>query len=185
MGAPLRTRLANRQRRIRRQRNTPMLLKHSSIAEIATFFPIEGCRAIAVVRDPVERAASMLRYARQTKGRPADPALVAAFDTVRKSPDDSAFILSGAFEEMLHLRFFRPQWDCVTIAGKLACEALIPIGELDRFGEFVDIPPSLRTSRVNASEKEAGLSDEARQVLRRLYAADYANIPGLAAHAEG
>lgn len=178
-GQKTRTDLANGVRRFRRLMGFPQLVKHSSAREIRAVMPEawETYTTIAVVRDAVDRAQSMIRYARTVPGLPLDPDLRRTFQALRATDDVSAFVLDGSFEAAMELRLFKPQTAYVTDeTGRYMVDRLIHLDTLvDELSDIIPVPEQYRSKTINASRKDHGgatLNNAALAHLKTLYQID-------------
>jgi hypothetical protein len=182
-GQPLRTRAANVQRALYRRLGRSQLVKHSSAQEIRDADPAlwESSKTFAVLRDPVERFLSMMRYAMTTKALPADPLVRKTFLAIRRSGDVESFVLGDGLTDALTLRFFMPQWRYISDpGGAIIINHLVPIERLaEDMGTMIQISPSLRKTVVNASAGESvsrELSGAALERLHEAYREDYEKL---------
>lgn len=184
VGAPMRSRLHNAIRGVRRRLGQDDVFKHSSAAEIARAWPKAWSEyeSVAILRDPAARLVSMLRDARQTRGIPTNRGLADIFKKLREMEDPNDFILSGSFDGLLIERFFKPQSDFVLDpSGREMVGRLLNAHQLEtQIRAICDVPEALCGKRVNASDGALVLTEKARSRIEKLYAADLALIDRVA-----
>lgn len=180
VGSPVRTCVHNSLRSARRRLGRNDIFKHSSATEIAHTKPREweNYASLAILRDPIERAVSMLRYARQTRKIPASNRLAEIFVQLQKMDDPNDFILSDSFDSALQQRFFMPQSAYVLDpSGDVMVTHLLYTTNLEKqMRAICEVPERLRGQKLNSSVDDFVLSPAARTRIEQAYLSDFVLI---------
>jgi hypothetical protein len=140
---------------------------------------LQGRPAFAVWRDPVDRLVSTFKYAHQmrSEGTPTSLAFVSRF----KNLDDFVQYCHSRWNTLRHHYFLRPGCEFVSAARATGCSVTIArLSSLDDdFSSFMagigaacPTLPHARAAKVNSSIV-AEPSEQARTLIRRMYAQDY------------
>jgi hypothetical protein len=154
---------------------------HHTLAEWQRNYPLStaGLRAIAIIRDPVDRFISAFTYLKKGGMNAADTEYSRAVigECVNPSEFAAALLTPAIQKKALTTGFhFRPQVEFVRDrSGSIAVDCLIPFERLDdaatRMADILGRPFHL--PHVNKTDREDGnVTAEARSIIERLYAAD-------------
>jgi hypothetical protein len=158
--------------------------KHISLADYWTKFPysMRKVKTCAVFRDPLERFCSAFHYLKKGGMNKEDAQFAATHLSQYDSPSQLAEAFSGNFEpgKILNFMHFRPQvsWVCDPLSKRVV-DCLVSLQRLDALriwlqemtGKEFEFPKA----NVSGSGEvyQSGLSAEAEEILRSVYAQDF------------
>lgn len=182
----IKTKLHNIERSFLRKYGKEKILKHSFSSEIKIQYPNEWStyRSFAVVRDPVDRVLSMVRYARECKVMPANKKLRAIFEWMRRFNDPEEIFFSSEFSTLSSQRFFSSQADYICDGnGKVVVSDVLYQKNLARsIQKFLHVPANLLDQKINVSSDGSDTSPKVRARIEDVYRADIDLIHSLQKH---